>query len=420
MTTLWRSTATLVSGATLARGLALVSLPVLSRLYAPSEFGILALYSSTVLVLAPFATLRYHVAIPLPRHDKSASAILFVCGAIAFGFTALLACVMLLGGGLIFGALSLEPLAPYAMLVPAGVLAASLFETMTMWATRRRAFKTIASTQVLQSFVGEGLKIALGFAEFGRVGLVVGYLSGHGSGVASYTWQSAKQIRYAFRGMSLKLVKLVAIRFRGFPLVRAPGQVLLALATQAPLFLVAANYDVSIAGQMAVAMLAFMTPFSLIGQAGGRAYFAEISRIGIRRPDLIKRELDRASWMLGLISTPIAAILFFFAEPAAALLLGQEWAQAGRFVSVLALALVPQFVSSTVLRTLDVMEAHLLIIALHASRLLVVTVAFSVAVAIGASPEQAILTFSLVLAAYHLVQNATIRLALNSARKVGL
>ncbi|WP_435201454.1 lipopolysaccharide biosynthesis protein [Qipengyuania sp. 902] len=413
LNSLLRSTATLVSGATVARGIGLATIPILSRLYSPSDLGVFALYSSTVLVLAPLATLRYHIAIPLPRSERSAAALLILCGAIALGYTFFLAAAMLIAGEAIFRSFSLDSLIPYLLLIPFGVLAASLFETMTMWATRQRAFKMIASTQVVQSFVGEVLKVGLGLAGIGSAGLIVGHLFGHSSGVANYSLHSAWRIHTAVRGMPLRLIKIVAVRFRGFPLTRTPGQILLALATQAPLFLVAANYDVSVTGQMSIAMLAFMAPFALIGQAAGRAYFAEISVIGTARPNLIKRELRKVTWMLALFAAPIAVILFFFSEPAASFLLGQRWAQAGRFVSMLSLALVPQFVSATVIRTLDLLEAHALVICLHATRLLAIIAAFSSAAAFGASPEQAILTFSLVLGGHYIIQNLLIHLALN-------
>ena len=227
-----------------------------------------ALYSSTVLVLAPIATLRYHVAIPLARRERSAVALLVLSGATALLFASFLAVVMLVAGEVILYSLSLDPLTPYVMLIPLGVLAASLFETMTMWATRQRVFRTIAWTQILQSFLGEGLKVILGFASIGPGGLIVGHLSGHSLSVLNYGFQSAGRIRPALGGMSVKLLKLLAMRFRNFPIIRTPGQILLAFATQAPLFLVAANYDVSVAGQMGIAMLAFFGLYMYLRLSG--------------------------------------------------------------------------------------------------------------------------------------------------------
>lgn len=417
MSPLFRSTTTLVSGAALGRGIGLITIPLLSRLYSPSDFGIFALYSSTILVLAPLATLRYHVAVPLPKSDRSAVALLVLCGAIALGFAVILASVILICGELIFRLLSLDPLVPYLLFIPLGVLAASLFEMMTMWATRQHAFKTIASTQVVQSFLGEGFKVGLAFASIGPMGLVLGHQMGHVGGAVAYWHKAARRIRKALRGVSPKLVKFVAMRFSGFPLTRTPGQILLALATQAPLFLVAAIYDISVAGQMGIAMLAFMAPFNLIGQAAGRAYFAGIAKIGSSKPELIRHELKKVSWMLALISAPIAITLFLAAEQTVILLLGEEWSQAGRFISAMALALVPQFISATVIRTLDVLEAHALVVGIHMSRLLAIVAVFALVARFGASPEQAILTFSLVLGAHYIMQNALINLALSRAGK---
>ncbi len=304
------------------------------------------------------------------------------------------------------------------MLIPLGVFAASSFEILTMWATRQRSFNSIAAAQVSQSLFGEALKIGLGFAGVSTIGLITGHIFGHGAGAVSYLFKTGPKLRSACHGVSVKLIKLLAWRFRGFPITRAPGQVILAMATQAPLYLVAANFSVSVAGQMGVAMMAFMAPFALVGQAAGRAYFAEISRLGPGQPHLILDELRKVTRMLALLSAPVAIILFFFSELVASLILGEEWAQAGRFVSMLSLALVPQFISATIIRTLDVIEAHALVIGLHITRLVVVVGAFIAATGFGASPEQAVLTFSLVLGAHYVIQNALVRSALGQAKMV--
>lgn len=413
----FRSSITLISGAALARAFGLAAIPVLSRLYTPTEFGAFALYSATVLVLAPLATLRYHVAIPLPRSENSAAALLIVCMVLMLLFAIFLSGMLVVADNIILATFSLTPLAPFVFLIPLGVIAASLFETMTMCATRQHAFKTIAWAQVFQSFVGEGLKVGFAFAKMGPAGLMVGHLSGHSFGAGVYSFKSASWIRNALRGVSMRKIKEVVVRYRGFPILRAPSHVLLAIAAQSPLFLTAAYFGTSVAGQMGIAMLAFMAPFSLIGQAAGRAYFAEISKVGAHRPDLIQIKLKVVTRILAALSVPIAITLFFFAEPVAAILLGEEWAQAGRFVSALSLALVPQFISATVICTLDVLESHALVISIHASRLLAVVAAFAISVKFDASPEVTIQALSTVLALHYIGQHFLIANSLKKARK---
>ena len=68
-----RNVATLVTGTGLAQLIPLAVTPVLSRLYPPEQFGVLALFISVVSSLSVLATGRYEFAIMLPRKDVDAT-----------------------------------------------------------------------------------------------------------------------------------------------------------------------------------------------------------------------------------------------------------------------------------------------------------------------------------------------------------
>ena len=59
----------LIGGAGAAQMLAVLSMPLLSRLYAPADFGVLGVFMATVTIAAVFVTGRYEMAIPLPDRD---------------------------------------------------------------------------------------------------------------------------------------------------------------------------------------------------------------------------------------------------------------------------------------------------------------------------------------------------------------
>jgi len=67
-----RHVLTLMTGTTLAQAIALAISPILTRLYAPEQFGVFALYLSIVALLAIVATGRYELAIVLPESDVDA------------------------------------------------------------------------------------------------------------------------------------------------------------------------------------------------------------------------------------------------------------------------------------------------------------------------------------------------------------
>lgn len=63
------------SGTALAQGITILSVPVLSRIYAPESFGIAALFGSIVIILSIISGLRYELAIILPENDSDGFAL---------------------------------------------------------------------------------------------------------------------------------------------------------------------------------------------------------------------------------------------------------------------------------------------------------------------------------------------------------
>jgi len=63
----------LLLGNLIAQGILVASAPILTRLYAPEEYGVLGTYSAFVIVLSAIATLRYELAIMLRSKTKKPS-----------------------------------------------------------------------------------------------------------------------------------------------------------------------------------------------------------------------------------------------------------------------------------------------------------------------------------------------------------
>src|SRR5512133_567535 len=63
---------TLTGGTTFAQILTILSVPVLTRLYQPENFGVWALYSSIASIISVIICLRYDYSIMLPESDEDA------------------------------------------------------------------------------------------------------------------------------------------------------------------------------------------------------------------------------------------------------------------------------------------------------------------------------------------------------------
>ena len=74
---------TLMTGTTLAQAIPIAISPILTRIYAPEDFGVFALYAAVASVMSIAATGRYELAIMLPRKESDAFSIAVLSAAIA-------------------------------------------------------------------------------------------------------------------------------------------------------------------------------------------------------------------------------------------------------------------------------------------------------------------------------------------------
>jgi len=370
---------TLAFGSIAARVVSLLAIPVLTRLYSPDNFGLLALFISCVALIVPFTTLRYHVAIPLPRYDVTAVCILVLSLSITLVVTALVALIILVFEYDLFKILSIEPLAPYRWLIVIGVASAGFYDIFASWSLRKKWMGRIARTQVIRSFSSVGVKISLGALGYAPIGLVLGQILQQAGGLISLTTQFAHDVAGKPRRFGFKRLVVVALRYRGFPALRLPSQILLVAATQLPLLLAAGMFGTTTAGQFALAFSALAIPVTFISQTVGSAYYAEIASLGPTRRTEIRLLTFSIMKKLAFIGGAPVVFLAFFAPWFFSVAFGEVWREAGHFAQILVVYLYVQIVTSPAIHILTVLEKHYQFFNINLVRFLLVIISFLVA-----------------------------------------
>ena len=70
---------TIAGGTGVAQLVGILSSPIVTRLYTPSDYGAYAVAASVLAVLVSVACIRYEGAIPLPASDVAAANVLALC-----------------------------------------------------------------------------------------------------------------------------------------------------------------------------------------------------------------------------------------------------------------------------------------------------------------------------------------------------
>ena len=383
MSGMFRGILTMSLGTALARLVSIAFIPVLTRIYAPEDFGVMSVFNALILVLLPLITLRFPMALPLPRTRTMAANLLAVSLATILATSLGLSILLFFFGPPLLRLFSIEALLPHAWLVPLAALSLALFDSFSMWATRLRDYRLLAQAQLQQALTGESLKLALGLMQIRPAGLLIGQIFSQSSGSLLYLWRYGRALPGMLARCNRPRMRAAARRFSDFPLYRMPAQFLLVLAIQAPLLFVSSHFGLGPAGQLGLALMALALPFNIVGQSMSRAYYAEISKLGRRQPARIRDLTGTLIRPMLLFSLPATAGLFLLGEPLFALILGPEWALAGRALSVLSLTLALQFVSSAMVELFSLYNEQWRYLWLLAGRLVLIALALGIVVLFG-------------------------------------
>ncbi|MFC3532474.1 lipopolysaccharide biosynthesis protein [Vogesella facilis] len=330
-----RNVATLASGAALAQALPLLFAPLLTRLYTPADFGLLAVFVAWLSNLAVIATARFDMAVVLPKTDEEAARLMRL--ALLINTALLLLCLLLFWPWhqAIATLLQAPALAPWLPLLPLGVWLAGGVAAWTAWNNRRRRYAANAQGRVAQSLGVSILQVAAGWSGLAAGGLIVSQLLGQALALLALL-RGDLAARFAFlRGHQRQALLAVARRYREFPLVNTPHAFVVAFQDSLMLAMLSALSGAGIVGQYALVLRVLKLPAALVGQAVAQVVFrdlAEAAASGRALSGLLKRAL----LILAALSVLPFGVLAVWGGPLFALVFGPAWHGAGQIAALLA------------------------------------------------------------------------------------
>ncbi|MCL7456937.1 oligosaccharide flippase family protein [Micromonospora sp. MSM11] len=381
--------------------LALAAVPLLARLYRPTDFGTFAVVAALVAIIGTVAALRFEMAVPLPERERDAYA-LVTLGCVAACTTAVVGAVVVAVWGdrlaVLFGQPTLEH---WLWVVPPTAAATGVVLVLNQLAVRRRRYGAIGRRNLVQSTAIVATQLAAGLAGLRPGGLALGL--GVGQVASALVLLRGAGLRAGqARAGRLDLLR-VARRYRRFPLLLAPSGLLNVLGTQLPVLLVAAWYGGAVAGWLGMTQRIIAVPAALIASAVAQVYLAEMSRAVREDPGSARLIFVRATRKLVLIGAASATAVVVVAPTAFGFLFGAQWRTSGTYAQALALFMAAQFVAAPLSQTLVVFERHGRQLGWDVGRALLVPGAVTVVAVSGLPPLAAIWSMSVTGALAYLV-----------------
>lgn len=329
-----------LSGNVVAQAIALGTMPIITRLYSPADFGVFSVIISLLTVLVPISNLRYNAAIPLPGEDADALSLLLLSFLVT-GVSAVILAGLIglweLGLLPVAGGLIPETARGYLWAIPAGILLSSGLLNLNGWAVRCQQFKELARSDIAESAVNRGFVLISGWVmPLGAWGLLIGRLAGMAVGLTYLIHVGLKGMwNRVGRAISFAEIRSLAHRYRNFPLYSTWSGLIIMAAMELPVILMLLLFSPVVSGFYAVGVRIIRFPINMVGNALSRVFFHKAAALKDNEAELADRITEMVAYMV-FVGLPGVLVLIFFGDLLFGLVFGDRWTESGVYVQILA------------------------------------------------------------------------------------
>lgn len=330
------------SGQLISQMLALVSVPILSRIYSDVAYGDTALITSTAAILINMSTFGLNSAIMKPEDDEESRKIFttaFLTNLIlSTGFTAVYA--VLSGKIRLF-----EISGSYGLALLLMWLYCVLYVTrtlMTVYMNRKQKYNRLFFNPIIGSAANFVIAIPLGLLGFGFEGFMLTHIATSLVACIHMMWGDVPfSKRYRLRDFPR-----IFVEYKEYVLFQCPSNFIGNFGIEYPTQYLGRVFTTQELGGYSMCVRIMKMPIRLIAAPISTVYFrtaTEYHREGKNLAAFTYRMISKTL----LISAVPVAVFIFISEPLFAFVLGATWREAGALASFLVIQYVLLFCSQT-------------------------------------------------------------------------
>lgn len=386
-----RSVGVMLAGTFCGQAISLLLSPVLTRLFTPTQFGVLGVYSSALLITAMLATFGYELAIPICLAEREYRNLAALCWLSLALVCTLMACGSFLLSAHVFELAGLMPLQSFRYLFPLGLLWLGGYHLLLASATRAGNFGDIARTRLSQGISGPSSQVLFGALQMGAPGLVTGFVIGQAGATLPLLRRMVPGLKTALQEVSGREIAAVARRYVRFPLYASWSRLLDVAGSGDILFLLfAACYAPDIAGLMFLCERVVVRPLMIVSTSVLQVFTGEAGRTVSEDPAKLRRRFRQvvpAQFVITSVWILAANIAAGWIFPP---LFGAAWGHAIPYLRALSLSYLVQVTLHPVSNTLLLLERQASAAAWQICRLGLVVAAVLLAWRAGLSARDAL------------------------------
>ncbi|MEL6820594.1 MAG: lipopolysaccharide biosynthesis protein [Calditrichota bacterium] len=342
----------LFSSTVVANAIRAGALVIITRLYTGSDIGEFQTFFSISLIIGIVASLKYELAIVLPKEDADADHL------VVLSFLTLLLVTALSTLGIFFfqddllHLLNAIALKQYSFLLIPAIFLLGMLQICRFLLIRYKRFNDLALNKLYQSALHQGVTLSWGAVAPSFVGLFYGYIAG----LCVPVWLVLRHRLFSVKYVRWSRMKELMGQYKKFPLINTGSVFLNNFSLELPVFMFAAYYDPTVVGIYAIANQAMVMPVNLIGTSVQQVYFQAASEAYNDHPGKILPVYLTTLKRLFLLGGGLIGLIALFAPFLAGKIFGEAFAASGLYMAIISPAIFFRFLSSPIGATYSVIN----------------------------------------------------------------
>ena len=320
-----KNISTLVFGSLLAQIIAFVSIPILSRIYAPGEFGMYSSFITIAGILGLISNLLYDRAIILSSKKVNALNIFIGCILLALIFTLVdFSLIYILKISNIFGYVSNILL----FLIPLKMIQLGFYQPIEQVAIRSEYYLSTAIIKSSNSFLTSLFQILSKFFLNLSGGLIFGKLISDIISTVGFLILNRNFFKNFKDSITLKSILKNFKKHSAFPKYQLPSVFANTVSQGMPIVFLGYFFSLEIAGFYGMSIRLLKQPTELIGSSTQNVFYQKASSLFKQGKSIINIYKQTTLGLIKIYLLPLV-IISLFAPKLFSFLLGDQWVASG-------------------------------------------------------------------------------------------
>ncbi|HCU7585085.1 TPA: type 8 capsular polysaccharide synthesis protein Cap8K [Staphylococcus aureus] len=350
----------------IAQVILIITTPIITRLYSPTEFGEFTIFSNIAMILIPIINVRYDLLIVNTKNDRSAN----ILSQISFLISLLILLILI------------PIFAISAWLYPNFILdfifiiimlfLVSLTNIFTNYLNKERKYKVLSLINVFRAGSMALLQIIFGLLALGSLGLIIGFSLSYIAGI-TLGYKTFKKHFNIVRDK--EETKALFLENKNQLVYSTPSILLNSLSFSVVVFFIGILYTNTEVGIYGMAIRVLGIPVTIISLGLSKIFMQQANDYYIEYGNF-RNLLLKFSSILVIVSIILYVPLYLFSEELVNILLGHSWVDAITVIKIVIPLFVIRLIVSTVSLSVIVLQKQQLELILQALFLIGTTATF--------------------------------------------